>query len=65
MDTVIYYFDKLTAWLDLSWLITVPKQKDSMKKETIYPPVESYVVDPYVIDPFAEQSDYEVEPLLR
>jgi len=24
--SLLYYFDKLTAWLDFSWLVTVPEK---------------------------------------
>jgi hypothetical protein len=27
MKSFIYYFDKLTSWLDFSWLITIPKKQ--------------------------------------
>lgn len=27
MNKFIYYFDKLTSWLDFSWLITIPKKE--------------------------------------
>ena len=26
MKGFLYYFDKLTSWLDFSWLITMPKK---------------------------------------
>jgi hypothetical protein len=27
MKSFLYYFDKLTSWLDFSWLITIPKKQ--------------------------------------
>ena len=27
MNIFLYYFDKWTAWLDFSWLITLPKKR--------------------------------------
>ena len=29
MNTMMYYFDKLTQWLDFSWLVTLPRNKKS------------------------------------
>jgi hypothetical protein len=29
MNTFLYYFDKWTAWLDFSWLLTLPKNRSA------------------------------------
>ena len=36
MNIFIFYFDKLTSWLDLSWFITRKKKEDELvdKEET-------------------------------
>jgi hypothetical protein len=39
MNIFLYYLDKFTAWLDFSWLVTLPK-----KIEADEPP-------PYAVDP--------------
>lgn len=54
MDKFLYYFDKWTAWLDFSWLITRPREINSNKIE---PDEEQFR---YEIDPY----HYDVEPLL-
>lgn len=51
MKSFLYYFDKLTSWLDFSWLITMPK------KETHIQPTSSIQYDYYTEDL--------LDPLLR
>jgi hypothetical protein len=29
-NTLLYYFDYFTSWLDFSWFITLPKRKDAI-----------------------------------
>ena len=31
MNIFLYYFDKLTAWLDFSWAITLPPKVKKLK----------------------------------
>jgi hypothetical protein len=33
--TILYYFDKLTAWLDFSWMVTNNKNKGTSEVEQI------------------------------
>lgn len=33
--TILYYFDKLTAWLDFSWMVTNNKKKGTSEVEQI------------------------------
>ena len=53
MKGFFYYFDKFTAWLDFSWLVTVKHYKPIE--------VDPYEIDPYEIDPY----ENEIDPLLR
>ena len=43
MNIFLYYFDKWTAWLDFSWLITRPN-KSSINNDNDEPP--GYLSDP-------------------
>ena len=36
MNLFLYYFDKLTAWLDFSWLITTAPPKRDNKPLKVY-----------------------------
>ena len=40
MKTFLYYFDKWTEWLDLSWLITLPPKKIEKSEQSHYEVVE-------------------------
>jgi hypothetical protein len=46
MKSFMYYFDKLTSWLDFSWLITIPKKQrhiqDASSVENDSPPPYRY-----------------------
>lgn len=33
--TILYYFDKFTAWLDFSWMVTNNKKKGTSEVEQI------------------------------
>ena len=33
--TILYYFDKFTAWLDFSWIVTNNKNNETSKVEQI------------------------------
>lgn len=49
MNTFLYYFDKLTKWLDFSWLVTIPKkyrEEREEKEEDIDPPPYKFLYDP-------------------
>ena len=35
MNTLLFYFDKFTAWLDFSWLITRPSTMPPTYKENM------------------------------
>ena len=37
MKSFIYYFDKLTSWLDFSWLITMPKKETHIQIDSPRP----------------------------
>ena len=41
MNLFLYYLDKFTAWLDFSWLVTLPK-----KIAVDDPPPPPYAMDP-------------------
>ena len=64
MSKILYYFDKWTAWLDFSWMITKPKKTTT---EPSAPPPPAYNEGPYVdIERYATApSRYEYDPLLR
>jgi hypothetical protein len=34
MKSFLYYFDKLTAWLDFSWLLITPKKETHIQIST-------------------------------
>jgi len=38
MKSFLYYFDKLTSWLDFSWLITIPQKNHYTKLCNDSPP---------------------------
>ena len=46
MKSFMYYFDKLTSWLDFSWLITIPKKQihiqDASSLQIDSPPLYMY-----------------------
>ena len=56
MKSFIYYFDKLTSWLDFSWLITIPKKQTHIQDASS---VQNDSPPPYIYrEPL-------LEPLLR
>ena len=56
MKSFIYYFDKLTSWLDFSWLITIPKKQTHIQHASS---VQHDLPPPYIYrEPL-------LEPLLR
>ena len=42
MKSFLYYFDKLTSWLDFSWLITIPKKETHIQVQNDLPPPYTY-----------------------
>jgi len=38
MKSFMYYFDKLTSWLEFSWLITISKKETHIQIDTPPPP---------------------------
>lgn len=41
MKSFIFYFDKLTSWLEFSWLITIPKKEIYIQTDS--PPPYIYI----------------------
>ena len=56
MKSFMYYFDKLTSWLDFSWLITIPKKQTHIQDASS---------DPNDSPPTYIYSEPLLEPLLR
>jgi hypothetical protein len=68
MSKILYYFDKWTAWLDFSWIITKPKKPTTdPTREPSSPPPPVYNEGPYVdIERYATAPPrYDYDPLLR
>jgi hypothetical protein len=57
MKSFLYYFDKLTAWLDFSWLITIPKKQTHIQGTSSVVQFES--------PPSYVYTDPLLEPLLK
>ena len=58
MNIFLYYFDKITAWLDFSWLINSPKYRTNANanananaKVNDPPPYENENEEEYICDP--------------
>lgn len=59
MNIFMYYFDKLTSWLDFSWLITIPRKETNIQNMNI----QNMNSDQNNYPPPYEESF--LEPLLR
>ncbi len=46
MNIFLYYFDKWTAWLDFSWLITHPKKKYNINSTEWYEDEPPHYIEP-------------------
>ena len=60
MNIFLYYFDKITAWLDFSWLLNSPKYRTNANdnanananaKVNDPPPYENENEEEYICDP--------------
>ena len=51
MNIFLYYLDKMTAWLDFSWFITLPKKEKKVNSDDWV-----YEGWPYAIDPLLDQA---------
>ena len=58
--SLLYYFDKFTAWLDFSWLVTRPN-KATINKPPVYSAIASNLPPTYVCE-IGECEPAEYEP---
>ena len=63
MNIFLYYLDKMTAWLDFSWFITLPN-KDKDKERKVNSDDWVYEGWPYAIDPLLDEAPILPVPLL-
>ena len=63
MDKFIYYFDKWTAWLDFSWLITRTRAKKIDSKKIDSKKIYSKKIDSKNIAGEIESAHYEVDSI--
>ncbi len=62
LKTILYYFDKLTSWLDFSWMVTNNKNKGTYEVEQINNDAPSN--EPQLISP-PSYTTLEFDPLLQ
>ena len=58
--SLLYYFDRFTAWLDFSWLVTRPNKKP-INKPPVYSAIASNLPPTYVCE-IGECEPAEYEP---